>query len=110
MAYTQDSRPLTLLYSNRTRAEAACLHELEEWIGGLPASRLIATFTREDSPGSKYETSRIDEGLIRRHLPEPEQCIFYLAGPDSMVLDILGMLEQMGVPSDQIRMEAFYGY
>jgi ferredoxin-NADP reductase len=58
----------------------------------------------------KGATGAIDEALLRKigaELPDP---IYYVAGPPAMVGALQATLERVGVDSDDIRSEEFFGY
>ena len=57
------------------------------------------------------ESRRIDAELLRDHLGDELQSSTYLiAGPPAMVDGMVGMLQDAGVPEEQIRPDRFSGY
>ena len=100
---------VTLVYSNRDRESTAFLDELEELESALPNLRLVLTMT--DDPDWDGETRRIDADMLRDHLGGDLDAFTYLiAGPPPMVEAVSGVLEEAGVPEDQVRPERFSGY
>lgn len=59
------------------------------------------------NPGENcpYETGFVTEELIRKLIPDIENCTFYLCGPSVMYRFVTGELEKMGVPRRRIRKE-----
>lgn len=99
---------VTLLYSNRDRGAAAFLTQLESFDAKNPAFKLVAIMT--DDPGWDDESRRLDAEVIRSYVPEPEKCLFMMAGPPPMNDALTQELEGMGVNTAQIRADRFLGY
>lgn len=101
---------ITLLYSNRTPAATAFLDDLRGWARQNKNVTLVPTVTDSDDPSWPYERGKIDQAFIKKHVPDLGQAMFYLAGPDAMVMAMRTMLMAMGVSKDSVKMEAFSGY
>lgn len=101
---------ITLLYSNRNPAATAFLDDLEQWARDNQRLKLVLTITDSDDLSWKYERGKIDEAFIRKHVGDLSKPIFYLAGPDAMVMAMRKLLIGMGMSKDLIKMEAFSGY
>jgi ferredoxin-NADP reductase len=107
---------LWLFYSNRRPEGAPFLGELRELERENPSYRFVPTMT--DAANSELpwsgETGVIDAALLRRHLDDAlsgaNAPIYYLAGPQGMVMGMQNLLEGLGVPEDDVRDEKFYGY
>ncbi len=119
MVETQVDRPLLLFYANRTPEATAFVPELTEWLNHMPNSRFVPVYSRADIPGAEHGRLTADtickhitsfEEMLREKQPDAQPPLYYVVGPDMMTLDTVGMLEQSGVPSDRIVLEAFYGY
>lgn len=104
--------PIYLFYSNWRPELAAFLPEFEELQQSNPRYRLIATMTEPDNSAQPWsgETGVIDPGLLQRHLPDLTSPVYYLAGPPTMALAMLDMLQDLGVDDDAIKSAEFYGY
>jgi len=98
---------IALFYTNRTPEGAAFLTELAELSN--PNFSFIPTMTSMDAAWSG-ERGRIDAALLARHLPEPTNPLYYIAGPMSMVSALRGVLNGNGVKDADIRTEEFTGY
>ncbi|MEX0930632.1 MAG: FAD-dependent oxidoreductase [Candidatus Paceibacterota bacterium] len=94
---------ITLLYSNRTKDDAAYFDELIGLADGNGRVTVVPTFTKE---GGK----RIDEGVIRENVADVTAPIYYIAGPPQFVKTMQDLLEKLGVEDDDVRFEEFAGY
>jgi ferredoxin-NADP reductase len=108
------SRPLTLIYSNRTAHDVAWLADLEAWARVNPNFRLVATLTAP-RPGEAWthDTGRVDKPFLASHLGAPSDLantIFYVAGPGRFVTAMQALLPEVGADPDNIRAEEFPGY
>jgi ferredoxin-NADP reductase len=92
---------VVLIVSNRTSRDMIYKDELNR-LAKLGNINVVHTLTREEWDG---ETGRIDEGMIRRHVKEPERCLYYVCGPPAMVDGLVTVLKGMGIPSGRIRVE-----
>jgi ferredoxin-NADP reductase len=102
---------LTLFYSNRNAASTAFLGDLEAWAQAAPDFQFVPTLT-EPTPGEAwaYETGIIDLAFLKRHLADPSETIFYIAGPARFVKAMQETLPAVGANPDNIRAEEFAGY
>jgi ferredoxin-NADP reductase len=100
---------VTLLYSNRNRAETAFFDELRELEGRLPGFR--AVFTMTDDQEWEGESRRIDAGFFRAHLgDEPGSHTFLIAGPPPMVSAMEEALAEASVAAENVVAEKYSGY
>jgi ferredoxin-NADP reductase len=100
---------VTLVYSNRNRAETAFLDELRELEQRLPGFRLVLTMT-EDSDW-EGERRRIDAQFFRDHVGDLiGEATFMVAGPPSLVAAMKEALAEVGVDDARIRADRFSGY
>jgi ferredoxin-NADP reductase len=100
---------VTLVYSNRDRESAAFLDELAELERGNPNLRVVLTMTED--PAWEGETRRLDADVLRDYLDgELGSFTYLIAGPPAMVEAMEKVLQQAGIPEEQIRPERFSGY
>ena len=99
-----------LFYSNRTRALTAFLDDLEAWSERNPNIQLVPTITDSKEPNWPYETGRVDEAMLERHVADLKGPIYYLAGPPGMVEALKTLILKRGVSRDNVRFETFTGY
>lgn len=96
---------IVLFYANRRPQDAAYLDELR----GMRGIRVVPTMS-EPPAGWKGERGFIDRAMIRRHVNEPLEPIYYFAGPPAMAMAMQSMLGELGVADADLRSEEFYGY
>ncbi|MDQ3857897.1 MAG: FAD-dependent oxidoreductase [Actinomycetota bacterium] len=100
---------VTLVYSNRTEAEAAFLDELRDLERRLPDFRLVLTMTQD--PGWQGETRKIDAAFLRDHLgARLDDATVLVAGPPGMVAAMQEALATAGVPEDRVIADKYSGY
>lgn len=56
------------------------------------------------------EPLRIDKAAIREEVPDLSRPIFYVSGPEPMVIAFEKMLGEMGIPAPHIKRDEFPGY
>jgi NAD(P)H-flavin reductase len=56
------------------------------------------------------ERGKLDEFLLRKHVTDFGQSVFWISGPPPMVSAYGELIEQMGVSEDLIRTDRFIGY
>lgn len=100
---------VTLVFSNRDRASAAFLDELEDLERRIPGLRLVVTMTQD--PAWPGETRRIDPPFLRDHLGEDlDASTFLVAGPPAMVEGVQDALGEAGVDDANVVAERYSGY
>jgi ferredoxin-NADP reductase len=108
IAEQQLAHRVVLVYSNRDRASAAFLDELQELEQRMNL-RVVLTMT--DDPDWDGESRRIGADLLRDQLGEALDTFDYLvAGPPAMVDGVTQALAAAGVSEESIRADRFSGY
>jgi ferredoxin-NADP reductase len=104
--------PITLLYSNKIPEEIVFRKELDAIAKENPSIKIIHTITRPQESKEHWSgrAGRVDESFIKENVPDLVSPLFYLAGPDSMVTALLGLLQTMGIPKENTVFEKFSGY
>jgi propane monooxygenase reductase subunit len=87
-----------LIVSNRTEKDIILRDEFEAMDG------LDVLWTVTDDPKSKLLQERIDADFIGEHVKDLGQN-FYLCGPDAMVADLRGLLEDAGAEVSNVTWE-----
>ena len=100
------TRPLTLLYSARSPADAAFVRELSLVAERYPQVRIGLTFSGGTAP-PPWRTGHIDAAMVRQYVTHPAHTIFCICGPAPMMAAMDQVLRSEGVPADQIRSERF---
>jgi ferredoxin-NADP reductase len=103
---------IVLFYSNRRPEDAAYLEELTEFSATHPSFTFVPTMTGMEKSAQGWEGERgyVDAAMLSRHIPSGTAPVYYLAGPQGMVLALRDMLTASGVSGDDIRYEEFAGY
>jgi ferredoxin-NADP reductase len=104
-AYTEPSRPATLLYSVRHECDLAFRDELQLLARRSPRIRVICAVSRGSDAPDLYP-GRIDESLLRT-VPDLEQSVALICGPEGLIDAVCERLAVIGVPPAQIRFERF---
>ncbi len=103
---TDPSRPVTLLYSVRSEEHLAFQHELRVLVDRHPTFRVAITLS-DGAGSSRFRTGHIDPAMVKQHVPAAGDTLFYLCGPQPMLNAMTAMLEGLGVPAPQVRVEQF---
>lgn len=100
---------VVLFYSNSHEDDIAFEKEFEDLEKKSPKLNIVSTVTR---PGPSWTgiTGRISADMIKTHLPDYKDRVFYVSGPTKMVDSSLNLLKEMNVPEAQIKKESFTGY
>lgn len=53
---------------------------------------------------------RVTSGLLAKYLPNPLAPVYYISGPQGMVLSYQEMLMGLGIPTENIKTDSFTGY
>jgi ferredoxin-NADP reductase len=99
----------TLLDFNRSSVDLTFRSELEMFAAQMPSFRLVPVLS-EPEAGWTGERGRLDEGLLRRHVPDINRSLFWVSGPPPMVSAYMDALVQLGVAPDAMRKDSFTGY
>jgi ferredoxin-NADP reductase len=97
---------ITLLYSNRYRADAAFLDELQALEN--EHFKLVPILTREKNWSG--ERTHCDEAMIKRYVPDIQKPFYCIVGLPNMVTDVSMLLADMGIGFERIKTEFFTGY
>ncbi|MCZ4329636.1 ferredoxin--NADP reductase [Castellaniella denitrificans] len=109
-AHQGSDRRFMLLYSNRTREQAAFLEELRELARLNPRLRLLATLTGPADDAWDGLRGRIDSALLEQALRGLDDPLCYVTGIPAMVEEVRAHLAGLGVADDAILDESFHGY
>jgi len=101
---------LTLLFANRTPADAPYVDDFRQFARDNPNFTFVQAYTRTaaDDPGA--ERGRITTDMIRRHVADVQAPVYYISGPRAMVAAMRDLLDGMQIDADDIRTEEFDGY
>jgi ferredoxin-NADP reductase len=108
LASQRAGAPVTLLYANRS-PDIPFRALFDGLARHWPGLRIVYTVTRP-TPDWRGQVGRVDEGMLRRHVPNLSRPLFYVSGPAAMVEATAGMLSVLGVGPDRVKRESFPGY
>lgn len=106
---------ITLLYANRTR-EVLFKNEFELLATKHPEFKIyyiisdIPTVKAQITDNVNIIPGKIDEDLIRSLITNLQSFIFYISGPEPMMMAFEEMLRTMGIPKENIKRDYFPGY
>jgi len=106
---TNDTRPITLLYSNKTASEIA-YKDIFDNAARLIGMKTVYALTNEPSPVAGTYAGMIDSALIAREIPDYLERTFYISGPHGMVEAFKKTLHDMGVSRLKIKTDYFPGF
>ncbi len=99
-------RPVTLLYSAKSREELAFREELLSLAARHPLLRVVFTVTAGEADAS-VRRGRIDERLVREVVADPRNGVFLICGPLPMIDAMRSLAARLGASEERIRSEAF---
>ncbi len=103
--------PMRLLYSSRSQEEIVYRKELEALERKNRNFRVLHTLTREPTETAwRGRTGRIGPELLQEAAAGLQEPVYYVCGTPEMVDATFGLLEDLAVPSADVRVEAFHGY
>jgi len=97
-------RTLCMLYSARAPEEFAFDDELTA-LSSRGAIVYRKTATRDASPQWQGDRGRINRAQLEALVERPDDTLCFVCGPAALVHEVPRMLEEIGVPSDRIRIE-----
>jgi ferredoxin-NADP reductase len=100
---------IILLYSNRSEDDIAFNDEFERLQKRNTNIKVVNTVTRP-GPSWRGVSGRIDDGMIKKYMPDYIDRIIYTSGPIKMVDSMLILLKELNAPEKQIRKEYFLGF
>lgn len=107
---THQRRPITLFYANKTINDVVykdIFDKAERELG----IKTIYTVTdmRKLPPWWNGQIGHITPQLIKDHVPDYMNCVFYISGPKGMVDSFKELLGQLHIKGDQIKTDFFSG-
>jgi len=74
--------------------------------------KVVYTLTDKDSVPENWHwrVGRINQELIKEEVPDYNERLFYISGPNSMVRDFEEMLQKMGIKNSNIKTDFFPGF
>ncbi|MCJ7794168.1 FAD-dependent oxidoreductase [Candidatus Bathyarchaeota archaeon] len=103
------SSKITLFYGCRTENDIDFKQELEK-MQEQNKNLKIVFMVNEASSHWKGATGVINAEMIKKELPDYKDNLFYVCGPPPMVKAMETLLESIGLPKTQLKLEYFTGY
>ncbi len=100
---------VVLFYSNSREDDIAFEKEFEDMTKESPKFDVLNTVTK---PGPSWTglTGRITADMIKKHVPDYSNRVFYISGPIGMVDSMQILLKEINIPDEHIKKESFTGY
>jgi ferredoxin-NADP reductase len=108
---TQEVRPITLFYANKTPADVA-YHQMLALAKEKLGIKTVYAFTDPGAVPQELPSAvpAITAGVIKREVPDFAECTFYLSGPHGMVTAFEEILADMDIPKRHIKTDFFPGF
>jgi ferredoxin-NADP reductase len=110
--YCTDKRlntKITLLYGNRSESDIAFKEELETMREQNENLKVVFVLNEPDS-GWKGAIGIITAEMVKKEISDYKETIFYTCGPPAMVEAMEKLIENLGLPKEQLNREYFTGY
>ena len=109
---THDKLPhsITLLYANKTSADAAFTEDLTNFAKENPNFTFVPVYSDASETEWNGDRGYINADILKKYVPDIAAPIYYLSGPAGMVKAMRDMLIAAGANEDNIRTEEFSGY
>lgn len=107
----QKNKNIILFYSNKTKADAVFLNELEGLENSWGNFKMISAFTRSEEKISgvkNQEIERIGVDMLKKYLKVLDGKYYFICGSIGFVRDLWKELKENGISEDFIRVESFY--
>jgi ferredoxin-NADP reductase len=100
---------ITLIYGNLAEKDIVFMKEFEEMEKQNKYLKNVFTINEATDTWKGY-TGFIDRKMIKKEVYDYKETLFYLCGPPGMVKAMEGIISQLEISRDQIRVEYFTGY
>jgi len=101
---------ITLFYGCRTPEDIAFRKEFEELAQQNKHLKLVFTVNQPAPPDWKGEIGAINVDMIKQHLPDYQENMFYTCGPPPMIEAMEKLVVSLGLPKEKLKRELFSGY
>jgi glycine betaine catabolism B len=103
-----------LVYATRNE-EAVFLEELKTLTGELTGFKIIQVissknFKEQSAAAFKAIPGKLDGDLIQKLVPDFKNKMFYISGPEEMVMDLEQAVWILGIPKEDTKRDYFPGY
>ncbi|MFB6075939.1 MAG: ferredoxin--NADP reductase [Candidatus Aenigmatarchaeota archaeon] len=95
---------MILFFSNRTKEDIIYLEELRK-MNKIDKIEVVNTLTKERPSKWEGETGRININMIKRHVSELKNKLWYICGPPAMVDALNNYLLELNIDESKIKWE-----
>lgn len=100
---------ITLFYGCRTPEDIAFRKEFEDLAQKNRNLELVFT-VNQASPNWNGGVGTINAEMVKQHLPDYDEYMYYTCGPPPMVDAMEKLVENLGLPKEKLKRELFSGY
>jgi ferredoxin-NADP reductase len=100
---------LVVFYGSMTEDGIVYKDEFDEFERVIPGLRVIHVITNPTATWKGYG-GFITAGIVQAELADPGAWTYYIVGPPPMIVAMDKVMEQLGIPEDQLVVESFAGY
>lgn len=108
--HDKTSHSLTLLYANKTPADAPFMDHFKNFAHENPKFNFVPVMSSPTEGEWSGETGYITEAILKKYVLDLTTPIYYLSGPAPMVSAMRKLLIDAGINEDNIKTEEFSGY
>jgi glycine betaine catabolism B len=111
MLDTYERRPIVLFYANKTVDEILYRDVFDRAQRDLGIEVVYTLTNARNLPASwQGRVGRLSPKLIQAVVPDYQDCLFYISGPNAMVDSFKGVLRDLGIKSSRIKTDFFPGF
>jgi ferredoxin-NADP reductase len=111
MLDTYDRRPVVLFYANKTSDDILYRDVFDRAERELGIEVIYTLTDARKLPASwQGRVGRLSPKLIQAVVPDYQDCVFYISGPNQMVDSFRGLLRDLGVIPARIKTDFFPGF
>jgi ferredoxin-NADP reductase len=108
---THQRRPIVLFYVNRTASDIVYWEVLNRAQRELGIRTIYTVTDKSQLPaGWKWRVGRITPQMLTNEVPDYQNCIFYISGPQRMVDSFKTLLNELKVKRSHIKTDFFPGF
>lgn len=108
---TNQRRDIVLFYSNNIVSDIVYKEIFDEASHKLGIKFVYTLTDTKNIPKDwRGKAGYVDAQMIKDEVPDYKESIFYISGPHSMIETFKKTLKDMGIPSNQIKVDYFPGY
>jgi ferredoxin-NADP reductase len=108
--HDKTAHQITLIHSSRTPDDLPFMADFEQLARENSNFTYIPVASDSAPDDWRGERGRVNEAMIKKHVPELNAPIYYLSGPEGMVKAMRQLLVGLNVNEDNIKTEEFAGY